>query len=77
MNVEIITPEKPLFSGEADSIVVPAADGELGILNDHAPLVAALKKGSIRLTNKGKTDTFEVNGGVLEVKQNKVIILAE
>jgi F-type H+-transporting ATPase subunit epsilon len=77
MQVEIITPEKSLFAGNADSLIVPAVDGELGILNDHAPMVAALKKGDIRLTHNGKTDTFVVTGGVLEVKKNKVIVLAE
>ncbi len=76
MKLEIISPEKKLFEGEASSIVVPAVDGSLGILDNHAPLISALKKGVVEI--KGNTNTeFPINGGVVEVLTNKVVILAE
>lgn len=78
MQLEIITPDKNLFSGEVTSITLPGIDGELGILNSHAPLITALKKGSIKVVNNsGKTESFDTNGGVVEVLNNKVIVLAE
>ncbi|MFN6037665.1 MAG: ATP synthase F1 subunit epsilon [Bacteroidota bacterium] len=78
MNLEIIKPDKKLFEGEAKSIVVPDANGRLGILNRHAPLISSLKKGKVKVTdNSGKVHFFEINGGVVEVLNNNVIILAE
>ena len=78
MKLEIIRPDKKLFEGEAKSIVVPDANGQLGILNRHAPMIAALKKGVVKVTeNNGQVKKFEINGGVVEVLNNNVIILAE
>lgn len=78
MTVEILTPEKSIFSGEAKFVSVPGADGSLGIMNDHAPLITTLKAGVIKVEDdKGKNETFDVNGGTLEVLNNKVTILAE
>lgn len=77
MNVEIITPDKELFNGEATSIVVPGTDGLLGILNNHAPLISSLKGGTVKLSTPEGEKTFEVKGGVVEVLKNKVMILAE
>lgn len=78
MNVDIITPDESLYSGSATAVTVPGIDGSLGILNRHAPLISALKKGQVKVTdNTGKEMTFDIDGGVAEVKNNKVIILAE
>lgn len=78
MNIEIITPDHSLFNGEANAVSVPAIDGSLGILNNHAPLISALKAGKVKVTlTNGKEEFFEINGGVAEVLNNKVIILAE
>lgn len=77
MNVEIITPDKELFKGEATSVIVPGSDGLLGILNDHAPLISSLTKGDVQLKTNSGEKTFSVNGGVVEVLNNKVMILAE
>ncbi len=78
MTTEIITPDKELFSGETKAVTVPGIDGSLGILNRHAPLISALKKGRVKITTPdGEEIFFEVNGGVVEVNNNKVIILAE
>ncbi|CAG5087332.1 ATP synthase F1 subunit epsilon [Parvicella tangerina] len=77
MNVEIITPDKELFNGEASSVIVPGSDGLLGILNDHAPLISSLTNGDVKLKTTDGEKTFTVNGGVVEVLNNKVMILAE
>ncbi len=78
MFLEIITPDKKVYSGEVDSVKLPGADGSFGILNNHAPIIASLKKGTVRVTDSKKNvENFEINGGVVEVQNNKVIILAE
>ena len=78
MVIEIITPDESLFKGEAQGVTVPGIDGSLGILNNHAPLISALKSGKVKVTHlDGKEEFFEINGGVAEVLNNKVIILAE
>lgn len=78
MIVEILSPEKSIFKGEAISVSLPGMDGSLGLLNHHAPLITSLKKGTLSLTiAPGKTQEFQVNGGTVEVMNNKVIILAE
>ena len=78
MHLEIITPDKKVYSGEVDSVKLPGADGSFGILNNHAPIIASLKKGTVRVTDtKKQVENFEINGGVVEVQNNKVIVLAE
>ena len=78
MRIEIITPDKTIFEGEVDLVQMPGIDGSFEILNNHAPLISVLKKGEIKVTDKKKiTKFFEVNGGVIEVLKNKVIVLAE
>ena len=78
MFLEIITPDKKVYSGEVDSVKLPGADGSFGILNNHAPIIASLKKGTIKITDAKKhVENFEINGGVVEVQNNKVIVLAE
>ena len=76
MDLQIITPDKELFSGEIDSVVVPGSDGLIGILNNHAPLVSSLKSGDVKVSSGGRDQFFAVNGGVVEVIKNKVIVLA-
>jgi len=78
MKLEIITPDKKLFEGEVKSTVFPGSEGSFGLLNNHAPMIATLKKGNIELTQENNTtQSFEVKGGVVEVFKNKVIVLAE
>jgi F-type H+-transporting ATPase subunit epsilon len=78
MQLEIITPEQTLFSGEVSLVQLPGIDGSFEILNDHAPLIAALKSGKIKagLANS-QNQFFEIKGGVVEVLKNKVLVLAE
>jgi F-type H+-transporting ATPase subunit epsilon len=79
MQVEIITPDKDIFKGEAQLVQLPGIDGSFEILNNHAPLISALKEGKIKVrkTKEGKDDFYEIKGGVIEVLNNKVLILAE
>lgn len=78
MFVEIVTPDQQIFSGDVASAVFPGSNGSFGILENHAPMVATLKHGNIELTeNGGKTHSFQVNGGVVEVNYNKIIVLAD
>jgi len=77
MNVEIITPDKSLYKGEAKEVSLPGIDGSLGILDRHAPLISALKSGVIKLNTGSEEKTFDINGGVVEVLNNKLIVLAE
>jgi F-type H+-transporting ATPase subunit epsilon len=78
MKLEIITPEKKLFDGEVVSIKLPGSDGSFGILNNHAPIIASLKKGTLKITTSNNSiQQFDINGGVVEVLNNKVIVLAE
>lgn len=77
MNVEIITPEKNLFKGIAESLIIPGKTGLIGILDNHAPFITTLKKGNVIITTKQEEKKFNVEGGVVEVLNNNVIILAE
>ena len=78
MKIEIITPDQKLFEGEVSLVQLPGIDGLFELLNNHAPLVSALKKGRIKLVdNNNETQYFDINGGVIEVNTNKIIVLAE
>ncbi|PKP53720.1 MAG: ATP synthase F1 subunit epsilon [Bacteroidetes bacterium HGW-Bacteroidetes-1] len=78
MHLEIITPDKTIFAGEVQLVQLPGLDGLFEILNNHAPMIAALGKGRIKIQDEGKKFTFfEINGGVLEVLSNKVLVMAE
>lgn len=78
MNVEIIDPDKTIFSGEADIVQLPGKDGSFEILNNHAPLLSILKEGKVKITDKDKkSQFFDIKGGVIEVLKSKVLILAE
>ena len=78
MNLEIVTPDKELYSGEASLVQLPGIDGLFEILNSHAPLISALKKGKVKVVDgQNETQYFDVRGGVVEVLDNKVLVLAE
>jgi F-type H+-transporting ATPase subunit epsilon len=74
LKVSVISPEAVLFEGEADSVVAPAFDGEVGILTGHAPMMALLGKGVIRI---GSGQRFNVEGGFLQVVDNNVRVVTE
>jgi F-type H+-transporting ATPase subunit epsilon len=78
MNIQIITPDKTLFEGEAKLVQLPGLDGSFELLTNHAPMISALKEGSVKIkTDDDNEQFFEIRGGVVEVIRNKVLILAE
>lgn len=77
MKLEILTPDKKIFEGEVKSVTVPGTVGSFEILNDHAPIISTLDDGKIIIRNGGKEDVYLVKGGVVEVLNNNVIVLAE
>lgn len=78
MKVEIRTPDKSVFTGEATLVQLPGIDGLFEILQHHAPLVAALQKGKVKVQDKdSNTRFFEINGGVAEVLHDNILVLAE
>ncbi|PLW92890.1 MAG: ATP synthase F1 subunit epsilon [Marinilabiliales bacterium] len=78
MLLEIISPETTLYSGEVKKIVFPGQEGSFGVLENHAPMIAALQKGDVEFeTTDGKEEKIEVKGGVVEILNNKVLVLAE
>jgi len=80
MKVEIITPDVTLFAGEHVQLVqLPGIDGSFEVLNHHAALISVLGKGKIKILNTGEKEAlfFDIQGGVIEVLDNKVLILAE
>ncbi len=78
MKLEIRTPDKSVFTGEATLVQLPGIDGLFEILEHHAPLVAALQKGQVKIQDKdNNTQFFEINGGVAEVLHDNILVLAE
>ncbi|HHZ96622.1 MAG TPA: ATP synthase F1 subunit epsilon [Flavobacteriales bacterium] len=77
MTLDILTPDKQLFEGEATYVGIPGTDGSLGILSNHAPLVTTLRLGEIVVKTANEELTFEVKGGTVEVLNNHVTILAQ
>ena len=91
MYLEIVTPEATLFSGEVDSVAVPGVNGEFEMLKDHAPIVSILKEGQVKIfgsiqleeeveekfTKIDKGVSLAINSGTLEMKENKIIVLAD
>lgn len=78
MTLEIITPDKSLFRGNEISLVqMPCLDGLFEVLENHAPMIAALKEGKIKVVDqKNETLWFEIKGGIAEILNNKVLVLA-
>lgn len=95
MHLEVITPEARVFAGQAEAVQLPGIDGLFQILNNHAPIISALKKGSIKVDLAENFESDEktsqlietssnprqinivIKGGVVEMLNNKIIVLAE
>ena len=91
MFLEIVSPEATLFNGEVTSVAVPGLNGEFEMLNNHAPIVSVLKSGYVKIRGNVQLDKeieskfikkdkgywLEINSGTIEMKNNKVIVLAE
>ncbi len=77
MKIEIITPDKRVYAGEGVSATFPGTQGSFQVLNDHAPLVSTLGTGTLVVDEGASKKTFTVDGGVVEVLHNRVLVLAE
>ena len=77
MVLEIYTPDQLIFQGEAASVTVPGTSGSFEVLKDHAPIISTLEDGKVTVRTSQETQTFTIKGGVVEVKENKVVVLAE
>tara|TARA_Y100000817_G_scaffold300437_1_gene279452 strand:+ start:202 stop:612 length:411 start_codon:yes stop_codon:yes gene_type:complete len=77
MRLDIVTAEKLVYSDEVSSVVAPGAEGQLGILPNHAPLLTSLKPGELKVSKEGEETNIAVSGGFLEVLKNVVTILAD
>jgi F-type H+-transporting ATPase subunit epsilon len=77
MHLEIITPDKQIYSGEVTSVSVPGSSGRFQILNNHAPIISTLLNGKVKIKDKEGVKEFNVKGGVVENLKNKIVILAE
>jgi F-type H+-transporting ATPase subunit epsilon len=77
IKLEIITAERQVFSDDVNTVVAPGVEGELGILSHHAPLITMLKPGEVLIRKDGEDTYLFVSGGFLEVRPEKIIILAD
>jgi F-type H+-transporting ATPase subunit epsilon len=79
MTLEILTPEKKVFSGEVYGVQMPGISGLFEVLDKHAPMVSALKAGRVKilLNKQNQVNNFNITGGFVEVLNNKVTLLAE
>lgn len=81
MYIEIVTPDDKIYEGEVDSAIFPGSDGSFQLLNQHAPMISTLGSGDLKLTRiidkKTEETHYNVEGGVVEVLNNKVVVLAE
>lgn len=75
--LEVVTPEKKVYSEDVRFVVVPGVVGELGILPDHAPLMSGLKVGVMKVQQEGKNFKMAVSGGFVEVRSSRVTVLAD
>ncbi|UII33441.1 ATP synthase F1 subunit epsilon [Fulvivirga ulvae] len=77
MFLEIVTPAKKVYGGEVSAVTFPGVDGSFQVLNDHAPLVSSLGEGVVIYQNKDGKHQVEISGGVVEVLNNKIVLLAD
>jgi len=78
VKIEIITPDKKIYQGDIRSIRIPGKKGSFQVLKDHAPIISTLVRGPVIIVDQdNKEIRFNIEEGVIEVKQNKIILLAE
>ena len=77
MILDIITPDKKVFSGDVTSVTVPGTKGTFQVLNNHAPIISTLGKGTVKYRTTEGEQTMKINSGVIEVLKNKIILLLE
>lgn len=77
MQLTILTPDKPVFDGTVISVTVPGTLGAFQILKDHAPIISTLEDGKVIIQTNNEESSISIKGGVVEVSNNKIILLAE
>lgn len=77
MEIKVLTPDKEIFKGDGTQVKLPGTDGGMEILKDHAPLISTLGNGVLSINTINGTKNFTVDGGVIEVANNKITILVE
>ena len=77
LHLEIVTPERLVYTDDVDAVVCPGIEGELGILPHHAPLLTTLGFGELRIRTGGQEESFAIAGGFLQVRPDKVVVMAE
>jgi F-type H+-transporting ATPase subunit epsilon len=78
MRIDIITPDRKIYEGDIRSVRVPGKKGSFQVLKDHAPIISTLDSGPVFVVDENGTETiFEISGGVIEVKSNRIILLAD
>lgn len=78
IHVELVTQERKVFEEkEADIVVIPAADGEMGVMQHHAPVLTTLGFGELVIRKQGREERFAIYGGVVDVRPDKVVVLAD
>jgi len=76
MFLEIISPQEVIFTGEVNEVFLPGKEGNFEVLNDHAPIIALLQKGEIKVTKTdGSRESFQTENGFVEVLNNKITVL--
>jgi F-type H+-transporting ATPase subunit epsilon len=77
MQVTVISPEASMFDGEADAVVAPAFDGQVGILPNHAPFMTLLGEGTLTVRRAGTASRYSIRGGFMQVVDNRVRVVTE
>ena len=77
IRLEVVTPERLVYADDVDAVVLPGSEGELGVLPHHAPLITTLGLGELRIRKSGYEDHFAIVGGFLQVRPDKVVVMAE
>ena len=78
MQLEVLTPNEKVFSGEVKLVKAPGSSGSFEVLNNHAPIISALTDGELKIiTEADETLRYKISGGVIEVNDNVIVVLAE
>ncbi len=77
MRLEILTPDKKVYEGEVNSVTVPGSLGSFEVLNNHAPIISTLQDGKVVVRGNSGEEIFLIKGGVVEVVNNQITVLAE
>ena len=77
IRLEIVTPEKLVYTDEVDAVILPGSEGELGVLPHHAPLLSLLGAGEMRVRKGATEESFAIVGGFVQVRPDKVVVMAE